>query len=160
MTSPESVYVTYINATPERVWQALTDPDFTRAVLGRLPYPVRLAGRARESSSWGRTAASPGRAKCSYRIRRSVLSYTFAMLISEQHRAETPSRVTFVLEQMGEVVRLTLTHDRLEAGATYESTRYGWAAIMSSLKSLLETGRALPFARLGFGPSRTPGGRD
>ncbi|HEX5369115.1 MAG TPA: SRPBCC family protein [Dehalococcoidia bacterium] len=159
MSRPESVYVTYIHATPERVWQGLTDPDFTEQYWGgcRIESDWRAGSRVETLGPNG-VAAWAGEVLAADPPR--LLSYTFDMLISEEHRAEAPSRVTFVLEQMGEVVRLTLTHDRLEAGATYESTRYGWAALMSSLKSLLETGRALPFARLGFGPSRTPEGRD
>jgi len=84
------------------------------------------------------------------------------MLISEAHRSDSPSRVTFELLEMDDVVRLRLTHDRFGPDSvTYETTRYGWPAIMSSLKSLLETGRALPFARLGFGPGgRTSGGTE
>jgi hypothetical protein len=55
---------------------------------------------------------------------------------------------------MGSVVKLTLTHDDFESQkATLETTRHGWPTIMSSLKSLLETGSPLPFKGLGFGPS-------
>jgi len=56
---------------------------------------------------------------------------------------------------MGSVVKLTLTHeDFAPASSTFETTRHGWPAILSSLKSLLETGAALPFPVLGFGPYR------
>jgi hypothetical protein len=82
------------------------------------------------------------------------------MLMTEAHRSENPSRVTFELESVQGVVKLTLTHDRLEPGSsTFETTRYGWPAIMSSLKSLLETGSPLPFQGLGFGPSSKEPGR-
>ncbi len=159
MTSPESVYVTYIHATPERVWQGLIDPDFTQQYwMGcRIRSEWQVGSRVELLGPDGGVAWAGDVLISDPPL---VLSYTFAMLISEQHRTEAPSRVTFVLEPMGEVVRLTLTHDRLEAGATYESTRYGWAAIMSSLKSLIETGHALPFARFGFGPSKSPERRD
>ncbi len=89
-----------------------------------------------------------------------LLSYTFHMLISEQHRGERPSRVTFELQPMGSVVKLTLTHDDFESEkATLETTRHGWPAIMSSLKSLLETGSPLPFKGLGFESSTKEPGR-
>lgn len=85
----------------------------------------------------------------------SALSYSFHMLINEEHRAERPSRVTFELEEVQGVVKLTLTHDELEPGSkTGETTEHGWAAIMSSLKSLVETGQPLPFVRMGFAPSQ------
>ena len=83
-----------------------------------------------------------------------LLSYTFHMEISDEHRSERPSRVTFDLQPLGSVVKLTLTQEDFEPGSvTLETTRHGWAAIMSSLKSLLETGSPLPFRGLGFGPS-------
>ncbi len=89
-----------------------------------------------------------------------LFSYTFHMLISEQHRGERPSRVTFELQPPGSVVKLTLTHDDFESErATLETTRHGWPTIMSSLKSLLETGSPLPFKGLGFGPSTKEPGR-
>ena len=81
------------------------------------------------------------------------------MLISDEHRGEQPSRVTFELQPMGSVVKLTLTHDDFASEkTTLETTRHGWPAIMSNLKSLLETGSQLPFQGLGFGPStKKPG---
>jgi uncharacterized protein YndB with AHSA1/START domain len=78
----------------------------------------------------------------------------------QQHRGERPSRVTFELQPIGSVVKLTVTHDDFESEkATLETTRHGWPAIMSSLKSLLETGSPLPFQGLGFGPSTLDPGR-
>jgi hypothetical protein len=75
------------------------------------------------------------------------------MLISDAHRGEMPSRVTFELEPMGSVVKLTLMHAELGPDCTtVETTYHGWPAIMSSLKSLLESGVPLPFSGLGFGP--------
>jgi uncharacterized protein YndB with AHSA1/START domain len=154
MSEAQHVYVTYIHATPERVWQALTDGDFTsRYWFGRritsdwqVGSPVKHV-REDGGADWqGEVleATPPVR-----------LSYTFHMQISEAHAAETPSRLSFDIEPMGEVVKLTLTHGDFPAGSvTFETTRYGWPALMSSLKSLLETGAPLPFARLGFGPSR------
>jgi uncharacterized protein YndB with AHSA1/START domain len=151
---PAHVYTTYIASTPERVWEALTDPEFTKEYwAGRridsdwqAGSPVRNL-RDDGGADWeGEVlAAEPGR----------LLSYTFHMLISDKHRQDSPSRITFEIEPMGAVVKLTITHDHFEPGSTtWETTRYGWPAILSSLKSLLETGRPLPFAGLGFGPSR------
>ena len=60
-------------------------------------------------------------------------------------RREKPSRVTFDLEPVGSEVKLTLTHDEFEPGSkVHEAVCGGWPAVLSSLKSLLETGRALP----------------
>ena len=158
MDKPRFVYVSYVATTVEKLWQALTDGEFTR----------RYWGGRRIESDW--QVGSPvkhvredggvdwqGEVLQSERPR--LLSYTFHMLISEQHRGERPSRVTFDLQPMGLVVKLTLTHDDFESEkTTLETTRHGWPAIMSSLKSLLETGSPLPFQGLGFGPStKEPG---
>jgi len=158
MDKPSFVYVSYVATTVEKLWQALTDGEFTR----------RYWGGRRIESDW--QVGSPvkhvredggvdwqGEVLQSERPR--LLSYTFHMLISEQHRGERPSRVTFDLQPMGLVVKLTLTHDDFESEkTTFETTRHGWPAIMSSLKSLLETGSPLPFQGLGFGPStKEPG---
>jgi uncharacterized protein YndB with AHSA1/START domain len=79
------------------------------------------------------------------------LSYTFRHILNEAARKERPSRVTFVLEQYGKLVKLTLTHeDFAEDSVVIDGISKGWPAIMSSLKSMLESGTALviPFDAL------------
>jgi uncharacterized protein YndB with AHSA1/START domain len=72
------------------------------------------------------------------------LSYTFRHILNEVARNERPSRVTFVLEPHGKLVKLTLTHeDFAEDSVVIDGISKGWPAIMSSLKSLLESGEAL-----------------
>ena len=153
MDRPKLVYVSYIATTPEKLWNALTEGKFTRRYWGgrrirsdwQIGSPVRHV-REDGGIDW------QGELLKSERPR--LLSYTFHMQISDQHRTDRPSRVTFELEPMGPVVKLTLTHDDFDLEkVTFETTRHGWPAIMSSLKSLLETASPLPFAGLGFGPS-------
>lgn len=158
MDKPTYIYVTYIATTPEKLWRALTEGDFTRQYWG---------GRS-ITSEWKVGASvnhirSDGGIDWEGEVLRSepprLLSYTFHMLISDKHRGERPSRVTFELESLASVVRLRLSHDEFAPdSATLETTSHGWPAILSSLKSLLETGDPLPFSGLGFGPSsREPG---
>jgi uncharacterized protein YndB with AHSA1/START domain len=159
MTGPPFVYVTYIKTTPEKLWEALTDGEFTR----------RYWGGRRIQSDWNvgsavRHVREDGGIDWEGEVMQAqpprLLSYTFHMQISERHRGDRPSRVTFELQPMGSVVKLTLTHDDFEPdSATFETTRHGWPAIMSSLKSLLESGSPLPFQGLGFGPSSKEPGR-
>jgi uncharacterized protein YndB with AHSA1/START domain/DNA-binding transcriptional ArsR family regulator len=153
MEKPSYIYVTYIATTPERLWEALTDGEFTRHYWG---------GR-RITSEWKVGAPvshvrEDGGVDWDGEVLRweppRLLAYTFHMQISDDHRGERPSRVTFELEPLGPVVRLTLTHDEFGPdSATLETTRHGWPAILSSLKSLLERGTPLPFSGLGFRPS-------
>ena len=72
------------------------------------------------------------------------LSYTFHHILSEAARKEQPTTVVFVLEPSGKLVKLTLTHeDFAEGSVILDGISKGWPAILSSLKSLLETGTAL-----------------
>lgn len=159
MDKPDFVYVTYIATTPQQLWEALTSGDFTRRYWGglRIQSDWKVGSpvtHVREDGGIGWEGkvlqADPPR----------LLSYTFHMLISDEHRRERPSRVTFELEPMGWATKLTLTHSEFEdSSVTLETTRHGWPAIMSSLKSLLETGNPLGFTRLGFGPTSSAHGR-
>jgi hypothetical protein len=61
------------------------------------------------------------------------------------HHEEKHSRVTFEIEPIGKIIRLTVTHDRLEAGSGMrESISKGWPKVLSSMKSFLEVGKPLP----------------
>ena len=145
---PDFVYVTFIASTPEAVWEALTRPEFTAQYWGgrriesdwAAGSPVRQLGPAGRVESQGEVLdARPPH----------LLSYTFQIA----HMGDPPSRITFEIEEVGEMVRLRLTHHHERPGsATEAATIHGWPAIISSLKSLLETGTPLPFRGLGFGP--------
>ena len=150
---PQFVYVTYIHATAERVWQGLTDGDFTARYWGglRITSDWLPGSEVRHLHSDGAAALVGEILEADFPTR---LSYTFHMQISEETRAEAPSRLTFELQPLETVTKLTLTHEHSAPGATFSNTSNGWPALMSSLKSLLETGEPLPFTRLGFGPER------
>jgi uncharacterized protein YndB with AHSA1/START domain/DNA-binding transcriptional ArsR family regulator len=130
---PSFVYVIYIHSTAERVWDALTDPELTARYWGH----SNVSADWRPGSRWDhvRTDGSGisdggGDVLESDRPRRLALAW------------ET-STVTFDVEPHDDIVRLTVTHEDLgedeRAGAAA-----GWAAVLSNLKSLLETGHPLP----------------
>jgi uncharacterized protein YndB with AHSA1/START domain len=149
MSKPDFVYVTYIRTTPEKLWQALTDGEFTqRYWFGRrIESDWKVGGRV---TLWheGKVSDSGKVLECDPPRR---LCYSFHVEFVEGLRAEPPSRVTFELEKLGEQVKLTLTHDRFEPGSkVLEKVATGWPRILSSLKSLLETGQAID-------PTTTPG---
>jgi uncharacterized protein YndB with AHSA1/START domain len=139
---PEFIYVTYIETTPEKLWEALTSSDFTK----RYWWDTRVVSDWKVGSPFslvlnGRTT-DVGEVLEAERPRR--LSYTFRHILNEAARNERPSRVTFVLEPHGKLVKLTLTHeDFAEDSVVIDGISKGWPAIMSSLKSLLESGKAL-----------------
>ena len=141
MSKPEFVYVTYIETTPEKLWEALTSSAFserywwgTRVVSDwKVGSPVALEWRGKVTDTGVIVEADPPRR----------LSYTWANT-SEEFRNERPSRATFAIEPYGKLVKLTLTHEDFEQGSKMlNAISKGWPAIMSSLKTMLESGQAL-----------------
>jgi uncharacterized protein YndB with AHSA1/START domain len=149
MSKPEFIYVTYIETTPEKLWNALTDGDFTQ----RYWFGTRLKSDWKVGSTFemlrGDGSASDAGKVVEYDPPRR-LSYTFVN-VSEKYKNDLPALATFLLEPHGSLVKLTLTHQGFAEGSKFfDGISKGWPAIMSSLKSILETGQALdiPFAAL------------
>jgi uncharacterized protein YndB with AHSA1/START domain len=151
MSKPEFVYVTYIETTPEKLWHALTDGNFTE----RYWFGARLRSDWKVGSSF-EMVRSDGAVSDAGKVievdppRR--LAYTFVNL-SDRYKNEFPALATFDLEPHGTLVKLTLTHQGFAEGSKFlDGISKGWPAILSSLKSILETGRPLdiPPAALGI----------
>lgn len=142
MSKPQFVYVTYIAAPPERVWEALTKPDISEKYW--FGYRVTADGKPGERM----TAVNPaGRLAHDDPIVESDpprrLVYGWKPLYKDMPD-ERPSRVTFVLEPFKGQTRLTVTHDEFDDGSKiFGMIAKGWPAVLSSLKSFLETGRGL-----------------
>jgi uncharacterized protein YndB with AHSA1/START domain len=142
MRKPEFVYVTYIETTPEKLWEALTSSEFSK----RYWFNTELESDWKVGSPFALvmdgTTTDVGKILEVDRPRR--LSYTFHHVLSEAARKERPTRVTFNLEPHGKLVKLTLTHEDFEQGSVIlDGISQGWPAILSSLKSMLESGTAL-----------------
>jgi uncharacterized protein YndB with AHSA1/START domain len=139
---PAFIYISYIETTPEKLWQALTSSEFTT----RYWWDTQLISDWKVGSSIalvlkGKTT-DVGEIVEADRPRR--LAYTFHPILNERALKERPSRVTFVLEPFGNLVKLSLTHEGFAGDSVvYDGISKGWPAIMSSLKSLLETGKPL-----------------
>jgi uncharacterized protein YndB with AHSA1/START domain len=151
MKRPEFVYVTYIETTPQELWEALTSSEFTRRYWFNTE--VRSdwkIGSAIALVMDGKTT-DVGEILEADRPRR--LSYTFKHVSDEELKREPASKVVFTLEPHDKVVKLTLTHEGfIEGGKMLDGISKGWPAILASLKSLLESGTALaiPLAALGI----------
>jgi uncharacterized protein YndB with AHSA1/START domain len=142
MPKPEFVYVTYIETTPEKLWEALTSSEFSK----RYWFNTELKTDWRIGSPFALvmngTARDVGEVLEFDRPRR--LSYTFRHVLDDEMRNERPTKVVFVLEPHGKLVKLTLTHEGFAQGSKLlDGISKGWPAILASLKSLLETGHAL-----------------
>jgi uncharacterized protein YndB with AHSA1/START domain len=142
MRKPEFVYVTYIETTPEKLWEALTSSEFSR----RYWFDSEVRSDWKVGSPFalvmnGKTT-DVGEILEADRPRR--LSYTFRHVLDETLSKEPASTVVFSIEQHGRLVKLTLTHEGFAPGSgMLDSISKGWPAILSSLKSLLETGEPL-----------------
>jgi uncharacterized protein YndB with AHSA1/START domain len=142
MSKPEFVYVTYIKTTAEKLWHALTSGDFTE----RYWFGHRVASDWKVGSPY--LFAAQGKPSVEGTVLLSDppkrLAYTWVPCSADARRERT-SRVTFDLEPRGAAVKLTVTHDNLdEGGKTLRDISGGWPMVIASLKSLLETGHALP----------------
>lgn len=156
MQKPEFVYTTYIKTTPEQLWQALTDPAFTRRYWGTTFTTDWKAGSPMTWEYGGVTIADPAQVvlesdpyrRLAYTWQTITPEFAETVGFSEEQRArfaaERRSKVSFDIEPHGEGVRLTVIHDDFDPGsAVLESVSGGWPLILASLKTLLETGRAL-----------------
>jgi uncharacterized protein YndB with AHSA1/START domain len=139
---PAFIYISYVETTPEKLWEALTNSEFTT----RYWWDTQLISDWKVGSTIalvlkGKTT-DVGEIVEADRPRR--LAYTFHHILNERALKERPSRVTFVLEPFGNLVKLSLTHEGFAGDSVvYDGISKGWPAIMSSLKSLLETGKPL-----------------
>ena len=142
MSKPEFIYVIYIETTPEKLWEALTDGDFTE----RYWFGVRLRSDWKVGSTFemvrnNGTVSDAGKVVEYDPPRR--LAYTFVNL-SDDYKGELPALATLVIEPHGKLVKLTLTHEGFAEGSKFLlGISQGWPAILSALKSLLETGKPL-----------------
>ncbi|MFY9761177.1 MAG: SRPBCC family protein [Xanthobacteraceae bacterium] len=144
---PSFVYVIYIRTTAETLWQALIDPEFTRQYwAGTWQESDWKAGAAwRIMIPDGRVADSGEIVECEPH-RRLVL--TWRNEFRPELREEGYSRLTYEIEQQGDMVKLMLTHESDRPHSKLiEAVSNGWPAILSSLKSLLETGESLEATR-------------
>lgn len=137
------VYVTYIAATPEKVFEAITKPELARRYWGHENVSDWTPG-----SDWQhvrandeRTVELVGKVVETSPPTRLVITWANA---SQAADPDAYSRVTFDIEPYDDMVRLTVSHDELEAGSGMANgIQKGWPVVLSSLKSFLETGRGL-----------------
>jgi len=144
---PKTVYVTFIAATPEKVWRALTASEFTRQYFWERSIEI-------EPKTGGAfTLLLPdGRVN----VRGKVIDYDPPCRLTVTWRVEWPQEfgklpeclVSYEIAPAGDAVRLSMTesHSWDVPEAILSGGRIGWPAVLSSLKSLLETGKPLAIA--------------
>jgi uncharacterized protein YndB with AHSA1/START domain/DNA-binding transcriptional ArsR family regulator len=156
MDRPQFVYTTYIRTTPERLWRALTEPEFTRRWWRTAFETDWQAGSPMIWDNGGVIIADPEQVVLESDPYRR-LSYTWHTFTEELGQrvdfgeelfaklaSERRSRISFDIVELGDAVKLTVVHDDFEPGsAAATMVTNGWPVFLSSLKSLLETGDPL-----------------
>ncbi len=139
------MYTIYIATTPEKLWAALTNGNFTREYWAghevesawQPGAPMRMVNGGREMVRGQVLESQPP----------SLLSMTWISMKVEPPAPAT--KVTYTIEAVGaENVKLTVVHEEHEPGSDVkDDVRQGWPAVLSSLKSFLETGSALEMTK-------------
>jgi uncharacterized protein YndB with AHSA1/START domain len=136
-----TVFETYIKTTPERLWEAITDPDMrAKYSFGVRTESTWTLGSTYKGSVPGVIDIAEGENLEIDPPRRLV--QTFTALWSDEVKDAGRSRVTWEIEPVGSSCRLRVTHDQLADGASAELWG-GWPMILSGLKTLVETGELL-----------------
>jgi uncharacterized protein YndB with AHSA1/START domain len=151
MNKAKQVYVTYIRSTREKVWDAITNPEVTRQYWGH-----NNVSEWKPGATWEHRRVSNSSVDIAGKVietsppKRLVISWANP---ANLHDADKVSRVTFDLEDMVDLVRLTVTHDELEPDSDMlRGINRGWPLVLSSLKSLLETGKPIDIMNLKSSP--------
>lgn len=145
MDKPQFVYTLFIATTPEKLWAALTTPEFTQQYWG---------GRRHETTWQVGAPLKILKPDGSAEVQGEILQCEPPKLLAYSWLSSTlggqPSRVTFELSPYpateGSIVMLKITHDEFDPGANIALTAMGWTAILNNLKTLLETGKPLAYA--------------
>ena len=144
MSKPEFVYVTYIRTTPEKLWQALTSAEFSKQYFfgNSVEIEQRIGGAFIMRTPDGALHISGEVVECEPPRK---LTFTFNVNWPALIEKLGPTLVSYDIEPAGDAVRLTMTesHDRPLSDDILSGGRQGWPAILSSLKSVLETGKPL-----------------
>ena len=152
MEKSKFVYVTYIQTTPAKLWKSLMDDEMTKQYWGR----HRNASDWKIGSRWEHQDYDDpaivdivGKVIENTSPRRLVLSWAFP---GDAANEKKYSRVTFEIEPFLDAVRLTLAHEELEPNSEMlHGITQGWPAVLSSMKTLLETGHPMPMTTRRWG---------
>ena len=144
MSQPKQVYEIFINATPERVWQGITDGELTKQYYyGGAVRSDLTVGSAFTYFDDAGTMLLAGEILEIDPPRRLVT--TFSAVWDPATAGDRPSRITYEIEPQGPLTKLTMLHDDFDGEtATYKAVAGGWSYVLSGLKTLLETGKPMP----------------
>ncbi len=138
----EKVFEIYIRTTPERLWEAITDPEIRAKYHFGVGVHSEWTPGSRLEMRSPRAEGTLGEGEVVEADPPRRLVHTLTSLWGDDVRAEGPSRVSWEIEPVGDSCRLTVVHDQLRDGANPQ-IYVGWPMILSGLKTWLETGQQL-----------------
>jgi uncharacterized protein YndB with AHSA1/START domain len=139
MNNPEFVYTTYIKSTPEKVWAAITNPEFTKQYWGGMANYSDW----RSGSNWEHRS-DEGEVYVGGEVEESIPPGRLVLTWADPGAPEDVSRVTFEIDQVADLVRLNVVHGDFTPGTLMAAkVKGGWPRVLSSLKSMLETGTGI-----------------
>jgi uncharacterized protein YndB with AHSA1/START domain len=155
MDTQEFIYATFIRTTPEKLWEALTNGDFSEKYwFGfRIEFELKAGGKMRILPPKGMEEVGDHAGEVLVCEPNRKLVYTWNPKDKPEvaKKRKSPSRVTYEITPMGQMTKLRLIHENLLAEdiekdpTTFRGINNGWPAVLSSLKSLLETGQAMDY---------------
>ena len=147
MEKSSFVYVTYIRTTPEKLWAKLTETGVAREFFwATVLHAEWKVGGAWKSTAPDGTLVDGGEILELDAPKRLVLTWRHEM--QPEKKEEGYSRMSYELEPKGEMVKLTVLHEMDRGQSKFiQAVSNGWPIILSSLKSLLETGEPLEETR-------------
>jgi uncharacterized protein YndB with AHSA1/START domain len=154
MNKPDLVYTTYIKTTPEKLWAALTNPEFTRQYWGN------NVNRSdwRPGSRWNHVdGADSSDIMVTGEVLESIPPKRLVLTWASPADLADVSRVTFEIEPVADLVRLNVVHGYFTPGSVMAGrVVQGWPLVLASLKSLLETGAAIDILAVKGKCAKTP----
>ena len=139
MTSQDFVYTTYIKTTPEKVWTAITNPEFTRQF-----WVHENVSDWKKGSKWQHVYRKENLVRLVGEVIESAPPKKLVLTWADAKAPDDNSTVTFEIDAVDDMVRLTVRHgdfkpdSKLPAGISM-----GWPLVLSSMKSFLETGKPI-----------------
>jgi uncharacterized protein YndB with AHSA1/START domain len=139
MTSNDFVYTTYIKSTPDKVWTAITNPEFTRQY-----WMHDNVSDWKKGSEWKHVDQKQNNVRIIGRVLESNPPKRLVLSWADPADRADESKVTFEIEAVADMVRLTVLHGDFKPGSTMiGKVSKGWPLVLSNLKSFLETGKAM-----------------
>lgn len=141
MSDTKLVFETYIRTTPEKLWAALTEPEFTRQYFHgtEIRSKLKKGGPFLSTTTDGTKMVDGDILECDP-PNKFVHTWRVHWDPALSHEL---SKVSYLIEKKGETCKLTVVHEVENAPLTAGKVKGGWVPILSSLKSLLETGKPL-----------------